>query len=97
MDYLGFILVAFGLGSLQIVLDRGQQDDWFSSNAILAFTIVSALALAFLFLWEFAQERPIVDLPLLKIETLRTSIFMMFVTGFVLLSTTQLLPRFLQT
>jgi len=56
MDYLGFILVAFGLGSLPDRARPRQQDDWFSSNAILAFTIVSALALAFLFLWEFAQE-----------------------------------------
>src|SRR5438552_4059790 len=58
MDYLGFILVALGLGFLQVVLDRGQQDDWFSSDSILAFTIVAALALAFLFIWEFGQERP---------------------------------------
>jgi len=97
MDYLGFILVALGLGFLQVVLDRGQQDDWFSSDSILAFTIISGLSLLFLVFWELGQDRPMVDLSLLKNKNFTISIFMMFVTGFVLLSTTQLLPRFLQT
>src|SRR5437667_3607192 len=59
MDYLGFILVALGLGVLQIVLDRGQQDDWFASDSILCFAIVSGLSLVFLFVWEFTHDRPI--------------------------------------
>src|SRR5438552_3727400 len=66
MDYLGFILVALGLGFLQVVLDRGQQDDWFSSDWILAFSIVSGLSLIFLMVWEFTHDRPIVDVPLLR-------------------------------
>jgi DHA2 family multidrug resistance protein len=97
MDYVGFVLVALGLGCLQIVLDRGQEDDWFSSNRVLVFTIISLLALVFLTIWELSHERPIVDLPLLKNRNFAAAIFMMFVTGFVMLSTTQLLPRFLQS
>jgi DHA2 family multidrug resistance protein len=97
MDGLGFALVVLGLGALQIVLDRGQEDDWFASDRIVAFSLVALLSLVFLTFWELRHERPIVDLPLLRNRNFATASLMMFVTGFVLLSTTQLLPRFLQS
>ncbi len=96
VDGLGFGLVALGLGSLQVLLDRGEQDDWFASDFITALAIVAALSLAALVVWEVRHEQPIVDLPLLKNRTFAASMTVMFATGFILLSTTQLLPRFLQ-
>jgi DHA2 family multidrug resistance protein len=97
VDGLGFGLVALGLGSLQVLLDRGEQDDWFASDFIVALAIISAMSLAALVVWELRHERPIVDLPLLKNRTFAASTVVMFATGFILLSTTQLLPLFLQT
>jgi MFS transporter, DHA2 family, multidrug resistance protein len=97
IDYLGFALVAVGLGCLQVVLDKGQEDDWFSSDFILTFAIVSALSLVCLVIWELFQDDPIVDIPLFKDKSFATAMTAMFVTGFILISTTQMLPQFLQT
>jgi DHA2 family multidrug resistance protein len=97
VDYLGIILVALGLGCLQVVLDKGEIDDWMHSDFILSLTIISGMALAFLAWWELTQKDPIVDLPLLKNGNFALCMMAMFTTGFVLLSTTQLLPQFLQS
>lgn len=97
IDYLGALLVATSLGCLQVVLDKGEEEDWFASNFILVFAIVSALSLVFLIWWELNHHDPIVDIPLLKDKSFATAIGAMFVTGFVLLSTTQMLPQFLQS
>ncbi len=96
VDYLGFLLVAVGLGALQIVLDKGQEDDWFASPFILAMTIVCVCSLAFLVIWELGQDDPIVDLPLMKNKNFSAALVVMFVTGFILIGTTQVIPRFLQ-
>jgi DHA2 family multidrug resistance protein len=97
VDFLGFILVAVGLGCLQVVLDKGTEDDWFSSDFILIFALVSALSLIALVIWEFSQDEPIVDLPLMKNRNFSSAMAVMFVTGFILISTTQILPQFLQS
>ncbi|QYM78902.1 DHA2 family efflux MFS transporter permease subunit [Horticoccus luteus] len=97
IDYLGFALVALGLGCLQVVLDKGQEDDWFASPFILVFAIVAGLSLLFLVVWELAQEHPIIDLSLMKNRNFAASMVVMFVTGFILIGTTQVIPRFLQT
>ena len=97
VDYLGFGLVAVGLGCLQIVLDKGQEDDWFASDFVLTFAIISALSLIALVLWELAHDDPIVDIPLFKDKSFAASMLAMFVMGFILISTTQMLPQFLQT
>ncbi|HEY3756114.1 MAG TPA: DHA2 family efflux MFS transporter permease subunit [Opitutaceae bacterium] len=97
VDYLGFILVAVGLGCLQVVLDKGTEDDWFSSNFITAFAIISALSLIVLVIWELSIDDPIVDLPLMRNRSFSSCMAVMFVTGFILISTTQILPQFLQS
>lgn len=97
IDYLGFALVAVGLGCLQVVLDKGTEDDWFASNLILVFGIVAGFSLAFLIVWELIHDDPIVDIPLFRDKSFATSMAAMFVTGFILISTTQLLPQFLQS
>lgn len=96
VDYLGFILVAAGLGCLQVVLDKGTEDDWFASNFILGFALISAIALVALVIWELRHDEPIVDLPLMRSPNFSASMAVMFVTGFILISTTQMIPQFLQ-
>ncbi len=96
VDFLGFGLVALGLGCLQIVLDKGTEDDWFSSDFILVFAIISAFSLVALVIWELHQDEPIVDLSLMKSRNFSSAMVVMFVTGFILISTTQVLPQFLQ-
>ena len=97
VDFLGFSLVALGLGCLQVILDKGQRDDWFSSDFILAFALVSGLSLLALVWWELHTDDPIVDLPLMRYRHFAGSMAMMFATGFILISTTQMIPQFLQT
>jgi DHA2 family multidrug resistance protein len=97
VDFLGFILVAVGLACLQIVLDKGTEDDWFASDFILVFGLISAISLVALVIWELNREDPIVDLPLMRHRNFSAAMVVMFITGFILISTTQMLPQFLQS
>jgi DHA2 family multidrug resistance protein len=97
VDYLGFGLVAIGLGSLQVVLDKGQEDDWFSSNFILIFFTMAMVGIIGAIIWELVTRDPIVDLPLLKNFNFAFTNLVMFAVGFILFSTTQLLPQYTQT
>jgi DHA2 family multidrug resistance protein len=97
IDYVGLGLVALGLGTLQVVLDKGQRDDWFESHFILALTVVSAAALIFVIFWEWNHKDPIIDLHLFRERTFATANFLMFMLGFALLGSTLLLPLFMQT
>jgi DHA2 family multidrug resistance protein len=97
VDYVGFGLVALGLGALQIVLDKGQEDDWFDSRFIQVFAVFAAVGLVGMVLWElFATKDPIVDVPLLKSSTMLTSTGLMFALGFMINATTVLIPQFVQ-
>lgn len=97
VDYIGFTLVAIGLGSLEFVLDEGQRKDWFGSNMIIFFAVLSAVSLLALIPWELSREDPIVDLRLLGRRQFAACFLVMLGTGAVLISTTQLLPQLLQT
>ncbi|MCK1341284.1 DHA2 family efflux MFS transporter permease subunit [Bradyrhizobium sp. 38] len=97
VDYVGFLLVATGLGSLEYVLDEGQRSDWFGSNMIVFFALLSAVSLLALIPWELTREDPIVDLRLLGRRQFAACFLVMLATGAVLISTTQLLPQLLQT
>ena len=96
IDYLGFGLLALGLGCLQFVLDRGQEDDWFGSNVIAVASVLSALALGGLIVWELARYDPIVDLKLLRNRSFAIANLLMFTLGFVLFGSTVLLPLYTQ-
>ena len=96
VDYLGFILVALGLGCLQVVLDRGERADWFSSDFILGFSAIAGVALAALVIRELTVEEPVVDLPLLRDPGFLAANVLRFGTFFVLLGSTQLLPQMTQ-
>ena len=97
IDYIGLGMVAVGLGALQIVLDKGQRDDWFESNFILILSIISAASLLFLIFWEWRQQDPIIDLHLFRERSFAAANFLMFMLGFALLGSTLLLPLFMQT
>src|SRR5262252_547531 len=97
IDYVGLGFVAIGLGCLQVVLDKGQRDDWFESHFILTLSIVAAAALIFVVWWEWRHKDPIIDLHLFKERTFAVSNLLMFMLGFALLGSTLLLPLFLQT
>jgi DHA2 family multidrug resistance protein len=97
VDYIGFALVAIGLGSLEYVLDEGQRNDWFGSNLIITFAVLSAVSLLALIPWELTREDPIIDLRLLGRRQFAACFLVMLGTGAVLISTTQILPQLLQT
>ncbi len=97
VDYIGLSLVALGLGALQIVLDKGQQDDWFSSGFIVFFALTAALGLGFSILWLIGRKDPIVDLSLFRERSFAIGSVLIFITGFVLYSSSALLPILVQT
>jgi DHA2 family multidrug resistance protein len=97
IDYWGLALLTLGFGSLQIVLDKGQQEDWFDSAFILAFAIVSVVSLVLLLLVEMRHEHPVVNLRLFRYLSFSAGNFLMFIFGFCLYSAIMLIPLFLQT
>ncbi len=96
VDWLGFGFVALSLGCLQIVLDRGQEEDWFASGLITTLAIVSGIALVLLVWWELQHENPMVDLKLLRRRDFAAGFVLMLVFGFMLFGSTYLLPAYAQ-
>jgi DHA2 family multidrug resistance protein len=97
IDYFGFGLLAVGVAFLQIVLDKGQEDDWFGSNFIVTLTVISIICLVALVFRELAIKEPIVDVRLFKNLNFATASLMMFMVGAGSFATTVLMPQFLQT
>ncbi len=97
IDYVGFGLLAIGIAFLQIVLDKGQEDDWFGSNFIVTLTVISLICLVGLVVWELNVKDPILDIRLFKNVNFATSSVMMFMVGAASFSTTVLMPQFLQS
>jgi MFS transporter, DHA2 family, multidrug resistance protein len=97
IDYIGLGFVALGLGTLQVVLDKGQRDDWFESHFIVILSIIAAVSLIFVIFWEWKHKDPIIDLHLFRDRTFGISNLLMFMLGFALLGSTLLLPLFMQT
>jgi len=101
LDFTGFILLAIGFGSLEFVLDKGQEDDWFGSRLITTFCVLCISSLILLVLWEMRQIRighkPILDLTLFKRRNFAIAFTLMFVLGFCLFGSTVLIPQFVQS
>jgi DHA2 family multidrug resistance protein len=97
IDWLGIALLAITVGSLQYVLERGHEDDWFESSTIVFLLAASVLGL-FFFIWrELRYKNPIVDLRVLKNGNLRIGTFMSFILGFGLYGSTFILPLYTQS
>jgi DHA2 family multidrug resistance protein len=101
IDYLGFAFTALAFGSLEVILDKGQEDDWFGSHFIVTFFILCVVGMIGLLAWELLQIRrglkPIIDLRLFQRRTFALSFSMMFVLGVALYGTTVLIPQLLQS
>ena len=101
LDLLGFALVGLTFGSLEFVLDKGQEDDWFASHLITLFCVVMVVAFVTLIWWELKQlregHRPLLNLTLFTRRQFAISFLLMFVLGFSLYGTTILIPQFVQT
>jgi MFS transporter, DHA2 family, multidrug resistance protein len=97
IDYIGLGFVALGLGTLQIVLDKGQREDWFESHFIVILSLICVASLIFVVIWEWRHKDPIIDLHLFRDRTFGISNLLMFMLGFALLGSTLLLPLFMQT
>jgi DHA2 family multidrug resistance protein len=97
IDYIGFGLMALGLASLQIVLDKGQEDDWFSSAFITRAIVFAVVALVAFVIWELRSKEPIVNLRVLTNRNFAVGTALITAMGVVLYGTTALLPLFLQT
>jgi DHA2 family multidrug resistance protein len=96
IDYVGLLLISIGLGALELVLDKGQEEDWFVSNLITTFSIVSAVALVVFVVWEWRQEHPVVDVRLFRQRSFAAANLMMLTLGIALFGSTVLLPQYLQ-
>src|SRR5271157_57343 len=97
IDYVGLGFVALGLGTLQVILDKGQREDWFESHFIVTLSLICVASLIFVIIWEWRHKDPIVDLHLFRNSTFGISNLLMFMLGFALLGSTLLLPLFMQT
>src|SRR6202007_2405280 len=97
MDYIGIALLALGIGALQIMLDKGQEDDWFGSRFILTLAIVASVCLVATVIWEWFYKNPIIEVRLFKNLNFLGANAMMFVLGIMLFSTLVMMPLFLQT
>lgn len=97
IDFIGFGLMSIWLATLQIVLDKGQQVEWFSTSWLRWLAVISAISFITFVIWEFTTKDPIVNLRILKNRNFATGIFLMAFVGAVLYGTLAMLPLFLQT
>ncbi len=96
-DFFGFALLSIAVGGLQLMLDRGDAADWFSSREIIIETVIAGLA-AYLFLVQmFTAEKPFIEPGLFKDRNLTAGVLLIFAVGVMLFSTMALLPPFLQS
>jgi DHA2 family multidrug resistance protein len=96
IDYIGIGLISLGLGSMQIILDKGQRDDWLSSGFIRVFFALMLIGIIAGIFWELRQKEPVVDLRMLKNRNFAIATTAMFFLGFVMYASTVLIPQFLQ-
>jgi DHA2 family multidrug resistance protein len=97
IDYWGIGMLAVGIGALQILLDKGQEDDWFASHFMTTLAVISAVSLTLLIWHELTTDNPVVDLRVFKARSYAVGVFLMTIVGFVLYGSMVLLPIMLQT
>jgi len=97
IDYIGIGLISLGLGSMQIILDKGQREDWLASGFIRFFAVTMVIGIIAGIIWELREKHPVVDLRMLRDRNFAIATTAMFFLGFVLYSTTVLIPQLLQS
>ncbi|MDP8989938.1 MAG: DHA2 family efflux MFS transporter permease subunit, partial [Acidobacteriota bacterium] len=97
VDYIGLGLLATGIGCLQVALDKGEREDWFSSSFIVSFLTIAAIALVTAIIWEYRHPHPVLDIRLFKSRNFSVACLMMFILGAALYGATVLIPQLLQT
>jgi DHA2 family multidrug resistance protein len=97
IDYIGVALLTLGIGALQVMLDKGQEDDWFGSHFILTLAVIAGVCLVSLVVWEWFHKSPIIEVRLFKNMNFLGANAMMFVLGIMLFSSLVMMPQFLQT
>jgi len=96
LDLVGFLLVAGFLGSLEVVLDRGQTEDWFGSTFIIVFTVICVACFCLMIPWELTRKNPVLDIRMIATRQFGSCFVVMMATGAILIATTQFLPELLQ-
>src|SRR5215831_19252552 len=97
IDYIGVSLLVVGIGALQVMLDKGQEEDWFGSSFIVRLAIIAGIALIALVIWEWFSKNPVVEVRLFKNLNFLGANAMMFILGIMLFSSLVMMPQFLQT
>ena len=97
VDGIGIALIAVGSGALEILLDRGQIDDWFGSRLILLMFVIGVSCLTFAVFWELNHKDPVIDFRLLKTRNFAIACVFYFVFGFGLFASTTMIPQLLQS
>ena len=96
IDYIGIGLITLAIGCMQVVLDKGQEDDWFASHFIMTLSLISLISLVALVIWELKHKNPVIELRLFKHSNFAAASLMMFVLGVAIYTATTLLPLFVQ-
>ncbi len=96
VDYIGIGLIALGLGSLQVFLDRGEDDDWLSSSFIRIMAVLSAVGISGAVCWLLYAEKPIVNIRVLKDRNFAIGSLCISAMGFILYSSAVLIPQLAQ-
>src|SRR6204780_808844 len=96
IDYIGIGLLALCLGSLQVVLDKGQEDDWFHSPMIAALAVIFPVALVLFIAWELTRSKPVMDLRMFKNRNFAATAAMIFAYGVVVYAMTVFTPQYVQ-
>ena len=96
VDYLGLTFLTLAMGGLQIMLDKGEENDWFASNFIRFFAVMFVVGMVGLVIWELRQKTPLINLRIFKYKNFAICCFLMMLVGGVLNASTVLQPQFLQ-
>jgi len=97
IDYVGMSLLVLGVGALQVMLDKGQEDDWFGSNFIVTLAVLAVVGLVSLVIWEWFNKHPVIDVRLFKNLNFLAANGMMFILGLMLFASLVMMPLFLQS
>ena len=96
LDYVGMALLVLGVGALQVMLDKGQEQDWFGSPFIVTLAVLAAVGLVSLVIWEWHFKNPVVDVHLFRNFNFLSANVMMFIAGVTMFSGLVVMPQFLQ-